>query len=549
MVQQMATPSKDEVQILNTNPQKTDKYLRWPKEMDKLLLDLLKEEKTKGNKDEKQFNKAAWKTVIVGLNSGFQKYGKTIDKTKAVNRLKTIQNQMGLAIEVLDKKSGFGWNDITKKIEAAPSVWDTIIKVDSEMGIDDIDRMVANEDIHLDPLMPEFNESPRVTVPPVNIEGNARPGKVSTKGMKRKRSMSSTIAEEIMQVTSSMKEIAKAIQNSNQRIYGATELSVELKKLGLEKREVMEALDFLKDNEHLVERRRWSDGLEASVTFRPLSTPRKMALLMEKGTEPTTESEIFDLDAISALKQSSAIELKVVFVSPCFSFAVSQLLLFFISTCLARTEEGNKYVKMGKKHFSDAIDCYTRAINQNALTDLETSLLYSNRAHVNLLLGNYRRALTDAEEAIKLSPSNVKAFYRAAKASLSLNLLSEAKSFGEKGLELDSSNAELDKLVRQIGDLRVQQDKREAEVNNAVAEAKELVSAFETRGLKMGVAMYQELAGLRKPQLDQNKLLHWPVLLLYAEVMSSDFIEDFCEIDMFSTHFDMISFPEIPLAL
>ncbi|CAN0857762.1 hypothetical protein LINGRAHAP2_LOCUS6914 [Linum grandiflorum] len=295
----MATPSEDEVQILNTNPQKTDKYLRWPKEMDKLLLDLLKEEKTKGNKDEKQFNKAAWTTVIAGLNVGFQKYGKTIDKTKAVNRLKTIQKQMGLAIDVLDKKSGFGWNDMTKKIEATPSVWDTIIKmkpdynlirdkelhvledarelfekdrangdgdmsakdrfneyyhVDSEMGIDDIDRMVANDEIHLDPLMPESNESPRVTVPPVNIEGNARPGKVSTKGMKRKRSMSSTIAEEIMQVTSSMKEIAKAIQNSNQRIYGATELSAELKKLGLDKWEVMEALDFLKDNKHLVER-------------------------------------------------------------------------------------------------------------------------------------------------------------------------------------------------------------------------------------------------------------------------------------------------------
>ena len=72
----------------------------------------------------------------------------------------------------------------------------------------------------------------------------------------------------------------------------------------------------------------------------------------------------------------------------------------------------------------------------------------------------------------------------------------------------------------------------------------ELVSAFETRGLKMGVAIYRELTGLRKPLLDKNKLLHWPVLLLYAEVMSSDFIEDFCEIDMFSTHLDMISFPE-----
>ena len=63
---------------------------------------------------------------------------------------------------------------------------------------------------------------------------------------------------------------------------------------------------------------------------------------------------------------------------------------------------------MGKKHYSDAIDCYTRAINQKVLSDTETSLLFSNRAHVNLLLGNYRRALTDAEDSIKLSPTNVK---------------------------------------------------------------------------------------------------------------------------------------------
>jgi hypothetical protein len=70
----------------------------------------------------------------------------------------------------------------------------------------------------------------------------------------------------------------------------------------------------------------------------------------------------------------------------------------------------------------------------------------------------------------------------------------------------------------------------------------ELVSAMETRGLKIGKAMYRELTGLKKPVLDKSKILHWPVLLLYAEVMSSDFIEDFCETDMFSVHLDMISF-------
>lgn len=70
----------------------------------------------------------------------------------------------------------------------------------------------------------------------------------------------------------------------------------------------------------------------------------------------------------------------------------------------------------------------------------------------------------------------------------------------------------------------------------------ELLSALEYRGYKLGKAMFRELTGLRKPMLDKNNILHWPVLLLYAEVMSSDFIEDFCEIDMFAFHLDMISF-------
>jgi hypothetical protein len=36
-------------------------------------------------------------------------------------------------------------------------------------------------------------------------------------------------------------------------------------------------------------------------------------------------------------------------------------------------------------------------------------------------------------------------------------------------------------------------------------------------------------------------VLHWPVLLLYPEVMSSDFIKDFPETDVFSQHLDVIS--------
>ncbi|KAL1367742.1 uncharacterized protein LOC107473917 isoform X2 [Arachis duranensis] len=245
-----------------------------------------------------------------------------------------------------------------------------------------------------------------------------------------------------------------------------------------------------------------------------------MALWMENGSEPLTEAEKADLEAIAAIKESAAIELK---------------------------EKGNEYVKKGKKHYSEAIDCYTRAINQKALSDSESSVLFANRAHVNLLLGNHRRALTDAQQALNLSPSNIKAIYRAVKASLSLNLLAEAQDFCRKGLELDPNNEEFKRLDQQIRTKISEKEKREAEVSKAILEAKELVSAIENRGLKIGKAIYRELTGLKKPVLDKNNILHWPVLLLYAEVMSSDFIEDFCETDMLSVHLDMMFSADQPL--
>ncbi|KAL5068020.1 hypothetical protein RYX36_018907 [Vicia faba] len=246
-----------------------------------------------------------------------------------------------------------------------------------------------------------------------------------------------------------------------------------------------------------------------------------MALWMEKGSEPLTETEKADLEAIAAIKESSAFELK---------------------------EKGNQYVKMGKNHYSEAVDCYTRAINQNALTDSDTSILFSNRALVNLLLGNFRRALNDANDALKLQPSNIKAIYRAAKASLSLNLLDEAQDYCQMGLHLDPNNEELKKLDNQIGVKILENEKHEAEISKAVADAKELISAMENRDLKIGKAMYRELTGLKKPVLDKTNILHWPVLLLYAEVMSSDFIEDFCETDMFSDHLDMVFAEDQPLS-
>ncbi|PQQ20004.1 tetratricopeptide repeat protein 4 homolog [Prunus yedoensis var. nudiflora] len=109
------------------------------------------------------------------------------------------------------------------------------------------------------------------------------------------------------------------------------------------------------------------------------------------------------------------------------------------------------------------------------------------------------------------------ALYRVAKAYFALNLLPESTLHCQNGLKHDPSNEELKKLLRQIESKKMEHEQREAQVSKAISEVKDLVSAIESRGLKIGKAMYQELTGLRKPVLDKNNILNWPVLLLYAE--------------------------------
>uniref|UniRef100_A0A0D9VZ20 Uncharacterized protein n=1 Tax=Leersia perrieri TaxID=77586 RepID=A0A0D9VZ20_9ORYZ len=241
-----------------------------------------------------------------------------------------------------------------------------------------------------------------------------------------------------------------------------------------------------------------------------------MALMMDPGSGPLTESEKADLEAIAAIKESAAAEYK---------------------------EKGNNFVKMGRKHYAEAVECYTKAIAQMEPLPTETpspdaSVLFANRAHVNLLLGNHRRALDDAARAVQLSHSNIKAYYRAAKAAIALGLLPEAASFCRRGLEQDSANEELKKLLAQVEAQQSEQERHRAKVAQAVSAAKDLVAAIEKRGLTLGKAAFQELTGVKKPKLDEKGVLHWPVLLLYPEVMSSDFIEDFPETDNFVPHLD-----------
>ncbi|KAK2965411.1 hypothetical protein RJ640_001488 [Escallonia rubra] len=42
---------------------------------------------------------------------------------EVTNRLKTLQKKMDIGVEVFRHDNSFGWNAITKQIEAPPEVW------------------------------------------------------------------------------------------------------------------------------------------------------------------------------------------------------------------------------------------------------------------------------------------------------------------------------------------------------------------------------------------------------------------------------------------
>jgi len=105
-----------------------------------------------------------------------------------------------------------------------------------------------------------------------------------------------------------------------------------------------------------------------------------------------------------------------------------------ISANLAR-EQGNKYFQIGK--FEDALNEYSRSISL-----YPTPAAYNNRAACQMKLEKNGAAIMDSEEAIKLDPGYIKAYFREGLAYFSLQKFQEAQEKFKKVLSLDPNNRE-----------------------------------------------------------------------------------------------------------
>lgn len=238
------------------------------------------------------------------------------------------------------------------------------------------------------------------------------------------------------------------------------------------------------------------------------------------------------------------------------------------SLALHWKNRGNKAfadAKRNRQYFPDALKFYTDALGfalkalalpaseRDTSFDMPelTSVIYSNRAAVHLELRNYASCRSDAALAIRYDPTAVKAYYRGAKASRMLRKPDDTLRYCAEGLKREPANKLLLTLQKE-GKKLVQELKLEAYKNELEHKKRRLATdtyrqLCEARNVRVGRALVDDERVRQfegKAALDTaSNALVWPVLFLYDEHNTSDFVHAFGEHDAFVEHLANM-FPE-----
>eukprot|EP00698_Gefionella_okellyi_P008288 TRINITY_DN204_c0_g1_i1.p1 TRINITY_DN204_c0_g1~~TRINITY_DN204_c0_g1_i1.p1 ORF type:complete len:343 (+),score=66.58 TRINITY_DN204_c0_g1_i1:28-1029(+) len=172
--------------------------------------------------------------------------------------------------------------------------------------------------------------------------------------------------------------------------------------------------------------------------------------------------------------------------------------------------QGNKCVKRGPTYYEQAISYYSQALDQKLDDPKKNAMYLSNRAHVNLLLENYGYAFVDGRDAVVLDPTNLKGYFRAAKACLKLRRWPDALQWAQKGLSVDATNPDLlqirDESAKEIDAARA----REQQETKLAADVRK---AIKRRGIRMEPPRaFGGRIGEMKPSLDAGELV-WPIMI------------------------------------
>lgn len=211
-----------------------------------------------------------------------------------------------------------------------------------------------------------------------------------------------------------------------------------------------------------------------------------------------------------------------------------------------KLKEKGKDTKQEEKQEEEVVEASEDEICEQRAT-LES--LYVNRAACHLELKNYRSCWLDASAALRLNPTNIKAYYRSARAFLAVGRIAEADDACARGLGFDEDNKSLKAVAKDIVAKaeeanwrarreaeRVAREKRRETLVKVALRARQIRSRATPQPPEM------EDAGVRlvpDPD-DPASHLSFPTVLLYPAHLQSDFIKSFAETDSLADHLALV---------
>uniref|UniRef100_A0A1B6LRU7 Cns1/TTC4 wheel domain-containing protein n=1 Tax=Graphocephala atropunctata TaxID=36148 RepID=A0A1B6LRU7_9HEMI len=204
-------------------------------------------------------------------------------------------------------------------------------------------------------------------------------------------------------------------------------------------------------------------------------------------------------------------------------------------------EEGNFNFKCKKYRF--AILSFTEGIKQKCSDDGLNAQLYNNRAAANFFLKNYRTSLADCQIALKLQPQYEKALVRAAQCCYHLSRFQSCLEYCDQIVEYNPSHPDIVKLRTDavLKQKLAERDKRKEAIleRKARMDEENLLKAMQERNVRVlgsdhRVSSLKQIEptfpeAVQKPVHLVNGRLVWPVILLYPEFQTSDFVREFHE--------------------
>lgn len=119
-----------------------------------------------------------------------------------------------------------------------------------------------------------------------------------------------------------------------------------------------------------------------------------------------------------------------------------------LAQAMSSKESGNQFFK--NLRYVEAIQCYTRALDECPQDHQCRAVFLKNRAACYLKLQQFSSALSDCTQALSIDPSDVKALYRRAVAYESSGNLTDAFTDIKHLLSIEPRNKEATELARKL---------------------------------------------------------------------------------------------------